>query len=91
MPNYEFLNRNKMNLSSLESKMKTLKKLHVPYTDEQIRDAEFSADAQAKEIAKKLAEDGITTSSDTELIAMIAYLQKLGRDEKQLSTEKVAP
>lgn len=91
MPGYEFLDRNKVNLSSLESKMQTLKKLRVPYTDAEIRDAESSAIAQGKEIAEKLSQDGITTSPDTELIAMIAYLQKLGRDEKKISTAKVLP
>lgn len=89
MPNYAFMANQKINLDSIEDKMKTLRKLRVPYSDEEIRMAVGSAKNQAQEITKLLAKDGITADPDSELVALISYLQKLGRDKKELDGAQV--
>lgn len=91
MPAYAFMSTSKANLSSLEAKMKTMRKLGVPYTDEEINNAEKSAKEQAQTITANLNQDGIQADADSELIALIAYMQKLGLDKKQLTTATVAP
>ncbi|MCC7460056.1 MAG: cytochrome-c oxidase, cbb3-type subunit II, partial [Proteobacteria bacterium] len=85
MPNYAFMADEKINLDSIEAKMKTMRKLRIQYSDEEIRTAAGSAKNQAQEIVSRLAQDGIQADADSELIAMIAYLQKLGRDKKELT------
>jgi len=51
----------------------------VPYRAEEIASAEQAARSQAEEISSRLAEEvGIEADSDTEMIALIAYLQRLG-------------
>jgi cytochrome c oxidase cbb3-type subunit I/II len=37
---------------------------------------------QADVITKRLKESGVTTTSDKEIVALIAYLQRLGTDIK---------
>ena len=39
-------------------------------------------EAQAKQIANNLKKDGIETLADREIVALIAYLQRLGKDIK---------
>ena len=38
--------------------------------------------AQGQEIVNSLAAANLTTTADTEIVALIAYLQRLGRDGK---------
>lgn len=85
MPNYAFLSTAKANFAPLETKMKTLRKLGVAYTDAEIDEAQKAASTQAQEITARLNQDGIQADSDSELVALISYLQKLGKDKKQLS------
>ncbi len=92
MPNYDFLPVKSADLSSLEAKMKTLVKLGVPYTATNIADAEKNAHEQASQITERLKQDGVTSDSSSELIALISYLQKLGTDKKQFTpTMEVKP
>lgn len=92
MPNYDFLPEKSADLSSLEAKMKTLVKLGVPYMAAHIADAEKNAHEQASQITERLKQDGVTSDSNSELIALISYLQKLGIDKKQFPpTMEVKP
>jgi cytochrome c oxidase cbb3-type subunit I/II len=55
----------------------------VPYTDEQIATSGKSIEAQEKKIVAGLAVGSITNAPpDREIIALIAYLQRLGTDIK---------
>jgi cytochrome c oxidase cbb3-type subunit I/II len=57
------------------------RQLGVPYpewTDEEIA---ASADAQGREIAAELRTAGAYVAPDREIVALIAYLQKLGKSE----------
>jgi cytochrome c oxidase cbb3-type subunit I/II len=60
--------------------------LGVPYPDGYSEQAIEDLENQAKEIAASLKGDGIDVEHDREIIAMIAYLQRLGTDIKAEST-----
>jgi cytochrome c oxidase cbb3-type subunit I/II len=45
---------------------------------------------QANEIAANLKKDGVQTASDREIVALIAYLQKLGKDIKAAPKEEIS-
>ena len=58
MPAYKWLFKNKaMNISDLETKMRTLQKLGVPYTEEDINNAKDNLTAQAEQIEENLKND----------------------------------
>jgi cytochrome c oxidase cbb3-type subunit I/II len=55
----------------------------VPYSVEQVQRAPAAAKKQAETIVKDLAEQGITVAVDSEMVAIIAYLQSLGLPPEQ--------
>ncbi|PTX20212.1 cytochrome c oxidase cbb3-type subunit I/II [Pontibacter mucosus] len=82
MPAYPWLFEQDIDLSSTEAKLKTLKKLGVPYEDEYIANANKELMAQATGITEQLAKEGIEVKPEAEIVALIAYLQRLGTDIK---------
>lgn len=80
MPQYPFLLEKPLNLSKTERKVELMTKLGVPYTDAEVKTAESAARAQAKVIGADLAKDGAPGMEDKEIVALIAYLQRLGKD-----------
>lgn len=81
MPSYPWLLHDRLDTSDLKGRMKVLKKLGVPYTKDDIDSADIQLKKQAAEIAARLKEQGqITGVEDREVIAVIAYLQRLGRE-----------
>jgi cytochrome c oxidase cbb3-type subunit I/II len=90
MPPYPWLFTDKLDMKYLVPKMKALKRIGVPYSDEQIMNAEKELKQQADSIVNNLKKDKINIDSDKEIIALIAYLQRLGTDirkEKNLVTQ----
>jgi cytochrome c oxidase cbb3-type subunit I/II len=65
-------------------------KLGVPYTEDQVKNASELARTQAKGIAADLAKEGATGLEDKEVVALIAYLQRLGTDIKSQPAQPVA-
>ena len=59
-----------------------MRKLGVLYPHGYEKDANNDLKKQADEIAANLQKDKIKISSDKEIIALIAYLQRLGTDIK---------
>jgi cytochrome c oxidase cbb3-type subunit I/II len=93
MPRYSWMIKNDMNASNLESKMEALVKLGVPYSEEEIKGAKQKLLAQAKEIEGNLRQDpefvknyGSSNIQNKEIVALIAYLQRLGTDIKANKT-----
>lgn len=89
MPRYSWLIKNDMNASNLETKMRGLAKLGVPYTDEEIAGAKQTFLTQAKAVENNLRQDpeyvknyGSSNIQNKEIVALIAYLQRLGTDIK---------
>ena len=62
-----------------------------PDANIRLRKAIDDAKAQAAEIAEGLAAENIETEPDREIIAMIAYLQRLGTDIKAGTVMKGQP
>jgi len=80
MPSYSWLLKGETDFSILKKKLAVLKSLGTPYSDEEIANAEKLARIQAAEIAQKLADQGETTGLENkEIVALIAYLQRLGK------------
>ena len=62
-------------------KMRVLKKLGVPYTDLEIQNAVADYQAQAAQVVAALQAKGKTEAQpDREIVAMIAYLRRLGNN-----------
>lgn len=85
MPAYPWLYDSNYDTSKLSKKLSVLRTLGTPYTDEQIDKAAELAQAQAHQIAQDLAAQNVPNVDvleKREIIAVIAYLQKLGIDTK---------
>ena len=80
MPAYSFMLEQELDTASTPAKIRTMQRLGVPYPDGY--DARANADLmkQAESIQANLAKDGIKTPANKEIIAVIAYLQRLGTD-----------
>jgi cytochrome c oxidase cbb3-type subunit I/II len=82
MPPYPWLITDKIDLASTPAKIRTLQKLGVPYADGYDQIANDELMKQANEVAGRLRESGVEVDADTEIVALIAYLQRLGTDIK---------
>ena len=88
MPPYPWLFEQAWDKERLPKKIRAMQTLGVPYPDGYDEKALADAENQAELISKGLEPEGIKTSSDAEIIALIAYLQRLGTDIKKV--EEVA-
>jgi cytochrome c oxidase cbb3-type subunit I/II len=86
MPRYQWLAEQDLDISTTESKLKAMKTLGVPYTAEEITNGNTQLKEQANAISANLKKEGIQLDSNKELVAMIAYLQRLGTDIKKQTT-----
>jgi cytochrome c oxidase cbb3-type subunit I/II len=86
MPRYQWLAEQDLDISTTESKLKAMKTLGVPYTAEEITNGNTQLMEQANTISANLKKEGIQLDSNKELVAMIAYLQRLGTDIKKQTT-----
>lgn len=88
MPAYPWLLTQDLDYASTPGKIRALSILGVPYTtdfaDKSIDDARKQADL----IVKDLESNQVQTDSNKEIIALIAYLQRLGTDIKVNSGTK---
>lgn len=82
MPPYPWLVTNKVDTASTGAKIRTLQRLGVPYPDGYDQLANKDMFEQAKKITSGLRESGIEAMEDSEMVALIAYLQRLGTDIK---------
>ena len=80
MPTYPWLLSNKLDVSHTGRKIRIMQSLGVPYADGYDKQANADLDNQAQQIANGLKSGGYNVDSDKEIIAMIAYLQRLGTD-----------
>ncbi|MBL0259204.1 MAG: cytochrome-c oxidase, cbb3-type subunit I [Bacteroidetes bacterium] len=78
MPAYEFMLETDLDVSSTAAKIRTMQKLGVPYPDGFDAQANDALVKQSAEIAADLEKAGIKVDSKKEIIALIAYLQRLG-------------
>ena len=94
MPGYPWLYDQALDTSHIEGKIITLRRLGVPYPiayeSPMLRNlgtpllsaARLDLQAQAERIAAGLSQAGMVVPPDREIVALIAYLQRLGTDIK---------
>jgi len=83
MPTYPWLYSDKTDFAIIKRKITVMKQLGVPYSDADIGSAIADAHAEAAIIASGLKEQGVSGAlEDKEIVALIAYLQRLGVDWK---------
>lgn len=81
MPSYEWLFKKKINFGVLPRKIRVMTALGVPYADGADLESIENAKLQAEQITQGLISSGVPeTMKDKEIIALIAYLQRLGAD-----------
>lgn len=80
MPSYAFLAEATFDAGDIPAHMRAMARVGVPYTEAEIQGAPEAARAQAEAISARLKEKGITCPPDREIVALIAYLQRLGTD-----------
>ncbi|CAN5480143.1 cytochrome-c oxidase, cbb3-type subunit I [soil metagenome] len=89
MPSYDFMLTQDLDNSSLESKIRVMQTLGVPYPEGYDKQALSDLKKQAEEITADLKKNGAPVESSKEIIAIIAYLQRMGTDIKgELKPEK---
>jgi cytochrome c oxidase cbb3-type subunit I/II len=79
MPSYAFLRERRVDFSSLATSMHAMQTLGVPYPAKALLEAEQDARLEATGLVEGLKAQGIVLDPDTELVAVITYLQGLGR------------
>ncbi len=87
MPSYAFMAENELDITSTPAKIRAMQTLGVPYPAGYDVKANDDLTKQAKSIADDLKINKVSIDSNKELIAIIAYLQRLGTDIKASKTE----
>jgi cytochrome c oxidase cbb3-type subunit I/II len=82
MPPYPWLFEQDLDYTDTPKKISVLRDLGTPYPAGYEADAVADARRQARAIAAELKKEDIEVKSDREIIALIAYLQRLGIDIK---------
>ncbi len=91
MPAYPWLYHDAADLASLPRKIAVLTHLGVPFPPMTTDQIQAAALAQGRTITDNLAKNGIEIAPDREIIALIAYLQQLGRDKTAAPAAAAAP
>lgn len=83
MPPYPWLLEDDLNTEYVAGKIETMQSLGVPYPEGYAQNALTDLQNQAQKIATALKDQGVPEAdADKEIIALIAYLQRLGTDIK---------
>jgi cytochrome c oxidase cbb3-type subunit I/II len=81
MPTYGWMARSKADFGSIPARLKAMRALGVPYTDDEVANGIELAKAQAATVAGTIvAQGGPKGLEDKDVVALIAYLQRVGTD-----------
>lgn len=81
MPPYPWMLDKPLNFDVIPQRMRAMRTLGVPYTDDQIEQGVADAQQQAKDIAQKIRDaQGPADLDDKTVVALIAYVDRLGVD-----------
>ncbi|WP_113661462.1 cytochrome-c oxidase, cbb3-type subunit I [Pedobacter nanyangensis] len=86
MPPYPWLITQKLDTTQTVAKIRAMQTLGVPYRENFDAVAQAKLKEQAEAIAADLKQNNIEVKSDREIIALIAYLQRMGTDIKANKT-----
>ena len=84
MPAYAWMIDDPIDTASTPAKIRAMQRLGVPYPEGYDQVANKDLMQQAETIRTKLAADKIKTPANREIVAMIAYLQRMGTDIKAM-------
>ena len=90
MPAYPWLEEAQVDLDVLEVKLKAMQSLGVPYSNDQVKRGREAYLEQANAIVEGLQRDGVQVAPESELIALIAYMQRLGVDIKSADPDELS-
>jgi cytochrome c oxidase cbb3-type subunit I/II len=82
MPAYPWLYEQTVDVASTAAKINALRTVGVPYEPGYEEKANADLEVQAKRIQQNLKAEGYEINHDAEIVALIAYIQRLGRDIK---------
>lgn len=81
MPPYPWMLEKEADLDVLPRKLRALRSLGTPYSDEEIAQATEHAEEQAAQIAREIEQQGGPADLESkQIVALVAYLQRLGTD-----------
>jgi cytochrome c oxidase cbb3-type subunit I/II len=89
MPPYPWIIDNVLNTSNTAGKIRAMMKLGVPYPEGFDTKALDHLQKQANQIAQGLRDGGIDVEDQKEVIALIAYIQRLGTDIHRESNKSI--
>ncbi len=92
MPGYPWLLTEDLNFKAIEKSVAAQVILGVPYSEAEVRDAATLAEAQAGAVAHNLTEQGGQAGLEgKKILALIAYLQRLGIDISKPDPDSAPP
>ena len=91
MPKYSWFATKDVNLEQLPSKIKVMSTLGVPYPENFDQQAVEEYMFQAQKIVDELKDSEIEIEPTTQMVAIIAYMHKLGRDISKPGKVAVLP
>jgi cytochrome c oxidase cbb3-type subunit I/II len=89
MPSYTWLYENKIDTAITPAKIRAMTTLGVPYSKGYDLQANADLFEQAKKIQTGLKAEKLEAGTNTEILALIAYLQRVGADIKNVSKPTV--
>lgn len=90
MPPYPWLHEDRVDPADVTASIRALKKTGIPYDLSEVAEVEASLQAQGAQVVNNLAGAGIRSEWDTEIVALIAYLQRLGKDGSEVLSNRGA-
>jgi cytochrome c oxidase cbb3-type subunit I/II len=90
MPSYAHTEHAKIDFTHTADKLRAMRGVGVPYTNQDIEDAEGDALTQAHTTAAGLANEGILIDESSEMVALFAYLQRLGHAPNKPSSPAIS-
>jgi len=91
MPAYTWLVEDKLDPEDVRASVKALARVGTPYSEQEIADVPRLMQQQGEAIVRRLAEAGVQAEWDDEVVAVIAYLQRLGTDRPGRDAVAEAP
>jgi cytochrome c oxidase cbb3-type subunit I/II len=88
MPAYPWLTKNTVDLGQIPVKIRVMQMVGVPYANGYDQKAVADYRSQAQIIVDELKASGVDIAADKEIVAMIAYLHKMGRDISPANQKK---
>jgi cytochrome c oxidase cbb3-type subunit I/II len=91
MPAFAWLADQRIAVKDGSRKLALMQRLGVPYSNREVDQAEAQQREQGMQVSADLATQGAHVTWDSEMVAMIAYLQRLGRGPQTPSSSASTP